>query len=643
MNRNRLLVALQERVYVHELSVRDDKTCVTLLDTVETDHNPNGLCALAQPQQQPHQCGTTGTTSGRGRLDTVAYAAIPGAEAPGSVLFYDTTAVSSVARIQAHDTAIAALAFSADGGLLATASEKGTLIRVFIVPHGTRAYSFRRGTYPSHVSSLAFSPMFPHGDLGHKCSKPMSQDDQFTTQSHGLPTGASHSSPLQPRTMFPPLLCAASASGSLHVFNLDGSHLKGAEHRSTSRGKHMRSPTGQDGASAGSSNPLGRLDWSSVGRSARDLLHAVVPGNVSETVDSSRAAVIVHIDSAQAPFVCAFATHDGSADREDTEDSGDGPLLRLQVTSDDCKFFVYRFEVSDDGLQYVLEAEHMLDSSQGFSQIARLGGKLLFAEPSSPSTSRHHHGVVPATSEAHKLEPIVEPGMEDGKASTVGGGGRPQASHDKTQDCCQRHAISQGVPGADNMSIARLNVVDDCVGCGNDTSCDADASIPSYSVGEKGADAITAFPDVHVGRISAGHEVHLSAKNGISDPGGCGPGLSGALLDEGSDGCAQGCDEPRSIVRAATAEPDEENGWKENGALDGSSIFEGSAKSSSPIDTCQETLHAHLAHGRPAELGQGGEVSKDAARDADDEEDFDCEDEIWRQSMPQIYPRKERM
>lgn len=47
--------------------------------------------------------------------------------------------------IQAHDSPLAAVRFSADGTRVATASEKGTVIRVFAVPSGERLFEFRRG------------------------------------------------------------------------------------------------------------------------------------------------------------------------------------------------------------------------------------------------------------------------------------------------------------------------------------------------------------------------------------------------------------------------------------------------------------------------------------------------------------------
>lgn len=60
--------------------------------------------------------------------------------------------------IPAHDSPLAALAFSPSGKELATASEKGTVIRVFNVQDGLKLYEFRRGVKRCvSISSLTFS------------------------------------------------------------------------------------------------------------------------------------------------------------------------------------------------------------------------------------------------------------------------------------------------------------------------------------------------------------------------------------------------------------------------------------------------------------------------------------------------------
>ena len=49
------------------------------------------------------------------------------------------------------------MVFNSEGTALATASDKGTIIRVFSVPSGQKLYQFRRGSMPSRIFSMAFN------------------------------------------------------------------------------------------------------------------------------------------------------------------------------------------------------------------------------------------------------------------------------------------------------------------------------------------------------------------------------------------------------------------------------------------------------------------------------------------------------
>lgn len=75
----------------------------------------------------------------------------------GDVILFDLKSLQPTMVIEAHKGSIAALALSNDGSLLATASEKGTIIRVFSVETGGKLYQFRRGTYPTTIFSISFS------------------------------------------------------------------------------------------------------------------------------------------------------------------------------------------------------------------------------------------------------------------------------------------------------------------------------------------------------------------------------------------------------------------------------------------------------------------------------------------------------
>lgn len=105
----------------------------------ETPPNPAGLCALSINNDN-------------------CYLAYPGSATIGEVQVFDTINLRAANMIPAHDSPLAALAFDASGTKLATASEKGTVIRVFSIPEGQKLFEFRRGVKRCvSICSLAFS------------------------------------------------------------------------------------------------------------------------------------------------------------------------------------------------------------------------------------------------------------------------------------------------------------------------------------------------------------------------------------------------------------------------------------------------------------------------------------------------------
>lgn len=59
--------------------------------------------------------------------------------------------------LQAHTSDLACISLCSNGSLLATASTKGTLIRIFNTADGTKLQELRRGTDRADIYSLAFS------------------------------------------------------------------------------------------------------------------------------------------------------------------------------------------------------------------------------------------------------------------------------------------------------------------------------------------------------------------------------------------------------------------------------------------------------------------------------------------------------
>ncbi len=117
--------------------------------------SPSGLCALA-PEKALLACPST---------------------KPGSVHIENYESNQSHV-IPAHNNPLSQIVLNVDGSRLATASEKGTLIRVFDTASGKQIKEFRRGADRAEIYSLAFN--------GNSTALVVSSD-KGTVHIYGLP------------------------------------------------------------------------------------------------------------------------------------------------------------------------------------------------------------------------------------------------------------------------------------------------------------------------------------------------------------------------------------------------------------------------------------------------------------------------
>lgn len=82
--------------------------------------------------------------------------AFPG-RSPGKIQLVEL-ATNNVSIIPAHTTILRAMDLSPDGKLLASASETGTLLRVFSTANCARIAELRRGVDPSFIFNISISP-----------------------------------------------------------------------------------------------------------------------------------------------------------------------------------------------------------------------------------------------------------------------------------------------------------------------------------------------------------------------------------------------------------------------------------------------------------------------------------------------------
>jgi len=230
LNRLRLIVCLEESLYVH--NIRDMKVLHTIRDTPP---NPQGLCALSVSNDN-------------------CFLAYPGSSQIGEVQVFDTVNLRAVTMIPAHDNKLASMEFDSTGTKLATASEKGTVVRVFSIPDGQKLHEFRRGVKRCvSIYSLAFS-----------------SDAQY--------------------------LAASSNTETVHVFRLDASgRVPDGRRPSGSSTQQASSPDGADGGWMGY---LG----SALVKSANYL-----PSGVSEMLSQGRDFATVRLPFYGCKTICAVA------------------------------------------------------------------------------------------------------------------------------------------------------------------------------------------------------------------------------------------------------------------------------------------------------------------------------------------------
>eukprot|EP00443_Scrippsiella_acuminata_P002818 CAMPEP_0115180902 /NCGR_PEP_ID=MMETSP0270-20121206/7158_1 /TAXON_ID=71861 /ORGANISM="Scrippsiella trochoidea, Strain CCMP3099" /LENGTH=538 /DNA_ID=CAMNT_0002593915 /DNA_START=92 /DNA_END=1708 /DNA_ORIENTATION=- len=167
LNHRRAVVILMRKIHIFDLTTM--KTLLVVDRDTPGSARLAALCGdvergylavpLAKPQQEP-LCS-------------------PDANSAGLVAVMDTYTLRAVGTVVAHRTPVQALCLNLTGELLATASTKGTVVRVFGTPSLTMLYTFRRGVSPCRIFGLSFAADSPS-------------------------------------------LAAAAASGTVHVFRLSG-------------------------------------------------------------------------------------------------------------------------------------------------------------------------------------------------------------------------------------------------------------------------------------------------------------------------------------------------------------------------------------------------------------------------------------
>ncbi|TKR77017.1 hypothetical protein L596_018068 [Steinernema carpocapsae] len=134
LRRDRIIVVLDTSVHVFSFTESPK-----LLHILETWPNSFGLCVLSPMGE--------------------AIMAFPSSSMAGSVHILSLVEPDAPRHIiEAHQSQIVAMALSNDGLKIATASEKGTLVRIFNTKTNEKLNELRRGTNPARIYSICFNP-----------------------------------------------------------------------------------------------------------------------------------------------------------------------------------------------------------------------------------------------------------------------------------------------------------------------------------------------------------------------------------------------------------------------------------------------------------------------------------------------------
>ncbi|CUS06752.1 unnamed protein product, partial [Tuber aestivum] len=130
-----------------------------LLHTIETIPNPTAICALSSSLKKCYIAYPRPTNSSASSFSPHSHTP-PGVNAPptasGDVILFGAIKLEAADVIEVHKALLVILSLNSEGSLLATSSDKGTIIRAFFYSRFPETLgSFRRGRYPSRIFTIS--------------------------------------------------------------------------------------------------------------------------------------------------------------------------------------------------------------------------------------------------------------------------------------------------------------------------------------------------------------------------------------------------------------------------------------------------------------------------------------------------------
>lgn len=133
LRKDKVVVVLEKKIYVYNF--KD----LSLQGNIETCSNPLGLCSISYEKDETVLACPD---KEKGRVKVNIYTGDSESEEISNVL-------------EAHNSSLSCISLNYSGTLLATASEKGTIIRLYNPHSGEALQELRRGTDKAEVYSIA--------------------------------------------------------------------------------------------------------------------------------------------------------------------------------------------------------------------------------------------------------------------------------------------------------------------------------------------------------------------------------------------------------------------------------------------------------------------------------------------------------
>jgi len=244
--------------------------------------------------------------------------------------FFSTRSLTVSNVIQAHKSPISFLSINSTGTLLATASDKGTVIRVWSIPGAEKLYQFRRGTREARIYSINFNVVST-------------------------------------------LLAVSSAHDTVHIFKLGPQKAGSSSSAPASKnGQRASSPTGSfdsregvqglDGGyeafidekkKSGSVSESLRRKSLQMGKSLTHSVGGYLPNTLTEMWEPSRDFAFLRLPTSGARCIVALS----------------GTLPQVMVISSEGYFYSYNIDLENGGECSLMKQYSLLDSGEESSSM----------------------------------------------------------------------------------------------------------------------------------------------------------------------------------------------------------------------------------------------------------------------------------